>query len=131
MPIVLNLIGTEVAARTHPAGSPQLGTMAEFTSDLRDKATNAPVGSTYAVCIRARQPDMWVCHDAWDLQQVGPLTGGKKGTLMVGGLLDFNNPNFTAAIFGGTGDFRNAQGQIEGDSANYPPDTDYRVEILP
>jgi hypothetical protein len=72
---------------------------------------------------------MWVCHAAWDLQNAGPVTGGMKGHLTAGGLLDFSNPKFTVAIFGGTDDFSKARGQIHGDSTNYPPLTDYTVEI--
>jgi hypothetical protein len=128
---VLNLIGKETDTREHPKGSNQLGTMAEFTGELRDKASNALVGSYNAVCIGVRKPDMWLCHDTWDLQKAAPLTGGLKGDLVSGGLLDFADNKFTVAIFGGTDDFRKAQGQIHGDSTNYPQVTDFKAETLP
>lgn len=51
------------------------------------------------------------------------------GNLAAGGLGDFSKAKFTMAIYGGTDDFSKAQGQIKGDSKNYPPTTEYTLEI--
>jgi hypothetical protein len=72
---------------------------------------------------------MWLCHGGWDLQKAGPVAQGKKGTLATVGLADFTVAKWTIAICGGTDDFSKAQGQLKGDSTNYPPVTDYTLEI--
>jgi hypothetical protein len=133
MPVVLNLIATEVATKT--TGGKSLGAMSVFTDDLRDKATGVLVGTHNAYCFRVRQPasasapDLWVCHGGWDLQNAGPVSGGKKGNLVAAGLADFKAVNFAIPIAGGTDDFSKARGQITGSTANYPPLTDYTLEI--
>jgi hypothetical protein len=56
MPIVLNLIATEIDTRTHPKGGKQLGTMSEFTDDLREESTTSPLEpTTVSVCESANQ----------------------------------------------------------------------------
>jgi hypothetical protein len=38
-----------------------------------------------------------------------------SGTLVAGGLLDFDDPTFVVAIFGGTGQFKGVVGEIHGE----------------
>jgi hypothetical protein len=130
--VVMDLVATEVDSRMNPAAGKQLGAMWIGTDDLRDRATNADVGTHSGVCVRTRKPgkpDLWVCQGGWDLLKAGPVTGGRKGYLTSVGPADFTAVNFKFAICGGTDDFAKARGQLEGDSTNYPPRTDYRLEF--
>jgi hypothetical protein len=129
MLVVMNLTATSVEARAK--GSPKLGTPSVFTDDLADTATGADVGQHSGICFRVRKPDMFVCHAGWDLQNdaAAGLAGGLRGNLVAGGLLDFNAAKFTVGIFGGTGGYSKARGQITGDASNYPPTTDYVLVI--
>jgi hypothetical protein len=75
---------------------------------------------------------MWLCHAGWNLKKVGP-GAAKTGNLVAGGLLDFAaDPPFFVAIFGGTGDFSKARGEIEAtpiaDTA--PQEWGYKVDIV-
>jgi hypothetical protein len=130
MPVV-NLIGTPIVATSvipNAPGAPatDLGTRRVFTEDLRDKNSNQPVGQHSGTCTLVRKPGWWLCHAGWTLQNVGP-GAGKTGNLVAGGLLDFDGqPPFMVAIFGGTGDFDKARGEI---SATPLPNNDWEYSI--
>ena len=135
--VVMDLVATEVDSRTNPGAGTQLGAMWIGTDDVRDRATNADVGTHNGVCVRARKPatqggpDLWVCQGGWDLQKAGPVTGGLKGNLATAGPADFTAVKFTLAICGGTDDFAKARGQLKGDSSNYAAQkkTGYKLEF--
>jgi hypothetical protein len=125
---VLELRGTEIfPTRVVPlvpaGGTPDLGTRRVFSEDLREPGSDVVVGQHSGTCVHVRQPNMWLCHAGWTLEKVGP-GAGKSGNLMAGGLVDFAAaPPFSVAIFGGTGDYGTARGEIEADPV---PDTDPR-----
>jgi hypothetical protein len=135
---MLNLVGTEVFKTKvipNAPGDPvtDLGTRRVFSEDLRDKNSNKAVGQHSGTCVLVRQPAWWLCHAGWTLEKVGP-GAGKTGNLVAGALLDFNaNTSPMAAIFGGTGDFSKARGEIT--VAPIPNTTpqqwDYMVELVP
>ena len=107
-------------------GPPDLGTVRVFSDVLRQK--QAVVGEHSGTCVHVRAPNMWFCHAGWDLNDVDPgLPGGKKltGTLVAGQLLDFDDPKFDIAIFGGTRDFAGVVGEIHGDFAT----NEYKLEF--
>jgi hypothetical protein len=81
--------------------------------------------------VLVRQPDMWLCHAGWKLKNVGP-GAGKTGDLVAGALM-YESPQFTAAIFGGTGDYSKARGEINGATRpnTDPQVTDYKLDIQP
>ena len=100
-------------------GPPDLGTVRVFSDVLRQK--QAVVGEHSGTCVHVRAPNMWFCHAGWHLNDVNPKppNAGKKltGTLVAGQLLDFDDPTFDIAIFGGTGQFKGVVGEIHGDFA--------------
>jgi hypothetical protein len=99
-------------------GPPDLGTVRVFSDVLRQK--QVLVGEHSGTCVHVRAPNMWFCHAGWHLKDVDPdLPGGKKmsGTLVAGGLLDFDAAKFDVPIFGGTGGFAGVVGVIHGDFA--------------
>ena len=96
-------------------GPPDLGTVRVFADMLRQG--NAVVGEHNGTCLHVRAPNMWLCHANWTLEDVDPdKPGGKtlRGSLVAGGLLDFDAADFKAAIFGGTGDFAGVVGEFHG-----------------
>lgn len=113
-------------------GTPDLGTRSVFSEDLREQGSSEVIGQHSGTCVHVRQPNMWLCHAGWTLEKVGP-GAGKTGTLVAGGLLDFAAaPPIFGAIFGGTGDFDKARGQIEGTpvAGTAPQQWDYKVDIV-
>jgi hypothetical protein len=134
----LNLVGTEVfntKVIPNAPGGPvtDLGTRRVFSEDLRDKSSNKAVGQHSGTCVLVRQPSMWLCHAGWNLEKVGP-GAGKTGNFVAGALLDFNaNPPLIAAIFGGTGAFSKARGELTVAPIpnTTPQEWDYTVELVP
>jgi hypothetical protein len=132
----LHLLGIEIGpTRVIPneKGAPttDLGTRRVFSEDLRDKNSNQSVGQHSGTCVLVRQPSIWLCHAGWTLRKAGP--GGKTGSLVAGALLNFDaSPPFLVAIFGGTGDYSKARGEI---TAVPIPNTDpqqwtYKLDIV-
>jgi hypothetical protein len=117
--MLVKLIGSEVSSRTLPNYDPlgpgdELGTRRVFAEDLRDAKTGEAVGRHNGTCTLVRVPQVWHCQAGWTMKNVGP-GGGRTGTLVAGGLLDFSGsvkPPFYVAIFGGTGDFDTVRGEI-------------------
>jgi hypothetical protein len=113
----LELIGIEVAPTKvipNATGAPStdLGTRRVFSEDLRDEDSNELVGQHSGTCVLVRQPSWWFCRAGWTLRDVGP--GARTGGLVAGGLLDFKSVEpIMVAIFGGSGDFSKARGDIE------------------
>jgi hypothetical protein len=127
----LHLVATQIAEPTQIPPSPapiDLGTRSVFSDDLRDKNTNDLVGQHTGECVLVRKnPNMWLCHAGFILpkgQLVAEVLGGEV-------------TEWTAAILGGTEDYDNARGQIEGKyipGTGSPPSlnplkTDYTIEI--
>jgi Dirigent-like protein len=114
-------------------GTPDLGTRRVFSDDLREQdSVKVIVGQHSGTCVHVRQPNMWLCHAGWTLKEVGP-GAGETGTLVAGGLLDFAaDPPVFGAIFGGTGDFAKARGQIVGTpvAGTAPQQWDYKVDVV-
>jgi hypothetical protein len=105
-------------------GPPDLGTVRVFADRLHQKIDGQPnvlVGEHNGTCLHVRAPNMWLCHANWTLEDVdltpGAPGGETTGTLVAGGLLDFDAAKFDVAIFGGTGDFARVVGEIHGDFA--------------
>jgi hypothetical protein len=123
-PTILKLVATQIADPTSipPPPGYKLGARSLFSDDLRDR-NDALVGQHSGECVFVREPDMWLCHAGWKLP---------KGDLVAGALMD-ESPKFTAAIFGGTRDYRKARGQIQGSIRpnTNPQVTDYELEIHP
>jgi hypothetical protein len=107
-------------------GPPDLGTVRVFSDVLRQGI--AVVGEHSGTCVHVRAPNMWFCHAGWHLEDVDPTPGGKMtGTLVAGGLLNFDAPEFRVAIFGGTGDFMHVVGEIYGEYV--APATNYKLDF--
>ena len=140
----LNVVATEIyPTRVIPpvpvgppqptGGPPDLATVHVFSDVLRQN--QAVVGEHSGTCVHVRAPNMWFCHAGWHLKDVypEPPNAGKpmSGTLVAGGLLDFDDPKFDVAIFGGTGQFKGVVGEIHGEYV--APKTEYKVdfEIVP
>jgi hypothetical protein len=126
----LHLVATQIAPpKVIPpgAGPNDLGLRSIFSDDLRDKHTNDLVGQHTGECVLVRKnPNMWLCHAGFILPE-GEL---------IAELLSNEDPVWTAAILGGTDDYDNARGQIEGKyiAGTGPPSakplkTDYRLRI--
>jgi hypothetical protein len=118
---ILNLTTTAVTSVRTPASGKKQGARLIFTDDLRDKAASPatpPIGQHSGVCVLVREPDTWFCRAGWFLP---------NGNLVAGGLIDFSAPNFAVAIFGGTGAYKDARGEIRGT----PGGSDLTLEILP
>jgi hypothetical protein len=115
-------------------GPPDLGTVQVFSDVVRQKQgqKQVVVGEHSGTCVHVRAPNMWFCHAGWILEDVGPPGGKMTGTLVAGGLLDYDAlPEWDVAIFGGTGAFKRVVGEIHG---NYvAPKTEYTLhfEIVP
>jgi hypothetical protein len=127
--VVLDLIATGVDEVTTPAAGNKQGARLIFTEDLREPGTNKPViGQHSGDCVLVREPDAgsgpwWFCRAGWKLP---------NGYLVAGGLLDFgpNAPStFKVAIFGGTGAYKDARGEITGTPGQNQ--TTYHLEIGP
>jgi hypothetical protein len=123
-PTTLELVATELfPTRVIPpvpvgppqptGGPPDLGTVRVFADTLRQGS--AVVGEHNGTCLHVRAPNMWLCHANWTLEDVDvtpTAPGGKMtGTLVGGGLIDFDAAEVDAAIFGGTGDFAGVVGE--------------------
>ena len=129
MPIK-TVIATEVASQGRPTAGRKLGARLIWTDDLRDETTNALLGQHSGECVLVREGDngqlnVWKCEAGWTFLE---------GNLVAEGPLPFdpNIPTFTTAIYGGTGAYKDARGQIRGTSANLPAgQTRYTLEILP
>ena len=120
MPTTLNLTATAVDSVQTPASGKKQGARLIFTDDLRDKAASpatAPIGQHSGVCVLVREPSTWFCRAGWVLP---------GGNLVAGGLIDFSAPNFAVAIFGGTGAFEDARGEIRGTPSGAEP-TDFTL----
>ena len=127
----LHLVATQIAAPTTlPAPGPtHLGARSVFSDDLHDKNTNALVGQHTGECVLVRKdPNMWLCHAGFILP---------KGEL-IAEVLSNEDPQWTAAILGGTDAYDNARGQIEGKyiAGTGPPSstalkTDYTIRVQP
>ena len=104
----LHLVATQIAKPKEipPPGPGDLGFRTIFSDDLRDKHTNTLVGQHTAgsVCSSGRT------------RTCGCATTGfilPKGEL-IAEVLSNEDPVWTAAILGGTDNYDNARGQIEG-----------------
>jgi hypothetical protein len=103
----LHLVATQIAPPKEipPGGPNNLGLRTIFSDDLRDKNTNALVGQHTGECVLVREnPNMWLCHAGFILP---------NGEL-IAEVLSNEDPVLTAAILGGTDNYDNARGQIEG-----------------
>jgi hypothetical protein len=111
-----------------PPGTP--GDRLIWTDNVHDEATNPLLGQHSGECVLVREPDVWKCEAGWTFLE---------GNLVAGGLITFdpNIPTYTTAIYGGTGAYKDARGQITGTSktalgADLPQgQTRYALEILP
>jgi hypothetical protein len=132
----LKLRSVEIAKTTvipPPGGAAtDLGTRRVFSEDLREQASSQVVGQHSGTCTLVRKPAFWLCHAGWTLESVGPGPG-KTGSLVAGGLLNFNaDPPFVVAIWGGTGDHDKARGEITGLPIpnTDPQEYDWEIEIV-
>jgi hypothetical protein len=137
----LDLVATEVyPTRVIPpvpigppqptGGPPDLGTVQVFSDVIRQGT--AVVGEHSGTCVHVRAPNTWFCHAGWHLKGVDPNPPGGTtltGTLVAGGLLDYDDPlpTFVVAIFGGTGDFQHVVGEIHGEYV--APRTNYELDF--
>jgi hypothetical protein len=128
----LKLIGSPVyVPKVLPDGATTVGTRRVFSEELYDKRTGQHVGQHSGTCTLVREPAWWLCHAGWTLRKVGP--GARRtGALVAGALFDFaaEEQRFKAAIFGGTGDFDTARGEIAAAPAPGTDDWEYIVEIV-
>jgi hypothetical protein len=101
-------------------GPPDLGTVHVFSDTLhhKDDPKKVVVGEHSGTCVHVRSPNMWLCHAGWTLENVDPdLPGGNTltGKLATGGLIDYDAfPDFVVPILGGTVDFAQVRGQVNG-----------------
>jgi hypothetical protein len=127
----LKLIGTPIfEPEVVPAGGTTVGTRRVFSEELRDQRTGQHVGQHSGTCTLVREPAWWLCHAGWTLRKVGP--GARRtGALVAGALLDFQaeEQRFQVAIFGGTGDFDTARGEIDAAPVPGSDDWEYRLEV--
>jgi hypothetical protein len=73
--------------------------------------------------VLVREPGWWFCRAGWTLP---------SGNLVAGGLLDFQGgSDFRVAIFGGTGVYKDARGEIVGTPTPTPTQVEYELTILP
>jgi hypothetical protein len=126
----LHLVAAQIAKpKTIKAPGPtDLGVRSIFSDDLRDN-NNVLVGQHTGECVLVRKnPNMWLCHAGFILP---------TGYLIAESLTN-EDPQWTAAILGGTKAYDNARGQIEGKyiSGTGPPGpdplkTDYTIRVQP
>ena len=87
-----------------------------FSDVIRQK--KVVVGEHSGTCVHVRAPNVWFCHAGWHLTDVYPETPNAgtalSGTLVAGGLVDFDEPKLVVAIFGGTGQFKGVVGELHG-----------------
>jgi hypothetical protein len=126
----LNLIATEVDSVGRPTSGKKQGARLIWTDDLRDKATGQDMGQHSGDCVLVREPSSpansgsWFCRAGWNLPA--------GNTLVAGGVIDFDATALpTVAIFGGTGAYKDARGEISVTSYPGQAQTEYTLEILP
>ena len=126
MPIIRTVLATTVDEATIPSGGGSTqGDRLVWTDDVTDDVTDTLVGQHSGECVLVREPNVWKCEAGWTFLE---------GNLVAGGLITFdeNIPTFSTAIYGGTGAYKDARGQITGTKVDLPStQTRYALEILP
>lgn len=126
---MLTLRGNNVARWGLPRRGRRLGDRLAFTDDLT-AINGAPIpgGQHSGTCVLVREPNMWLCEAGFILPGIPAFPNG--GQIEARGLMDFppDPPYpFRAAITGGIGDYRRAQGHLQGTET--PPTTDWTLRI--
>jgi hypothetical protein len=113
----LNLRGIEVLSKKIPPGGNKLGQMLAFSDEIVaiNNVLVAPGSSQHTgFCFRVRKPEIWLCQAGYILPTIPSTPFINGGQIEARGLLDFSSTtNAIVAITGGTGDYRNASGEIE------------------
>lgn len=125
---------------TLPPGSPQpppdapaLVNMLIFSDDITEITGKTNLGPSHhtGFCFNVRRPDLWLCQATYILPGIPKRHFKKGGQIQARGMLDFSSSaNAIVAITGGTGDYRDASGEIELETVSTNPTvTEFTVRI--
>jgi hypothetical protein len=107
------LVPPNVPARP---GTPPLVEMLIFSDNITEinGKTNLGPSQHTGFCFNVRGQDLWLCQAAFILPGIPKRHFKKGGQIQARGMLDFSSSaNAIVAITGGTGDYRDASGEIE------------------
>jgi hypothetical protein len=117
---IINLKVKTVEEKAVTPQNHQLGNMIASSDDITEINGDPSLrGQHSGFCVRVRRPDYWLCEAGYILPGIPNTPFPNGGQLQTQGLLKLSSLVNTAAIIGGTDDYRRASGQVKIDGNNF------------
>jgi hypothetical protein len=137
----LVLVGHEVGGqKQRRPKAKKVGDLIAFTdtiitiNNVPNPASDPELGPAQhsGFCVLVREPNIWLCQAGFSLPPIStPPFNAQGGQLQARGLMNLDLANFHAAITGGTRDYHQAQGELNGtyDVNPTPAETTWYIDV--